>query len=177
MSVFFISIGQSIMKHSAPLSNPVPLLCWDVANPMLAKRQRMAIDLRAFDGLKKQYGWQFDASLHPLLVDNAALVITDRAARIIWVSHTFSQLTGYSAADALGKKPSLLQGDKTSDSTRALVREKLACAEAVAFRILNYRKDRSAYWCDIELQPLLNEAGQCTHYFAIEHEANYPIPV
>lgn len=164
------------MKKATPLSTSVPLLCWDVAHPMLAKRQQLAADLRAFDALKTQYGWQFDTNIHPLLADNAALVITDRAARIVWVSHTFSLLTGYAATDVLGKHPSLLQGDQTSDSTRQLVREKLACAETVAFRILNYRKNGSAYWCNIELHPLLNASGQCTHFFAIEQEVNLPIP-
>ncbi|MEZ0611485.1 PAS domain-containing protein [Fibrella sp. WM1] len=162
------------MKDSSSLSHPVPLLCWDIANPLLAKRQHMATDLQAFEGLKKQHDWQFNTNLHPLLTNNATLVVTDRSARIIWVSHRFSQLTGYPFAEVLGQKASLLQGAKTSLSTRQLVREKLARAEAVTACLLNYRKNRSTYWCQIDIQPLLNATGQCTHFFAIEYEISSP---
>lgn len=41
-----------------------------------------------------------------------AVVITDREGRIIWVNPAFTRLTGYTAAEAIGKNPRLLKSDR-----------------------------------------------------------------
>lgn len=164
--------------HQHPLGQPrlasprVPLLCWDIAHPDLPKRQHLAEDMGQFDALIREYNWVINRSIRSLLADDATLIVTDRTSRIRWVSHGFRKLTGYEPEEVLGETPALFQGKETSEQTRVRIREKLACAEAVAFRIKNYRKGGLPYWCQIEIMPLYNPAGECTHFLAIEYETN-----
>ena len=44
--------------------------------------------------------------------DYDALVLSDKAHKIIWVSDGFKDMTGYTKKFAVGKKPSFLQGEK-----------------------------------------------------------------
>lgn len=148
----------------------VPLFCWDIANPLLGKQQALATDMQMFAQLKADYDWQFERDLRPLLVDNQTFVITEQANRIIWVSSGFSSLTGYQPVEMIGKSPSLLQGPLTSMRTRTMVRQKLSRFESVSATIQNYRKDRTPYWCWIDIHPLFNTLSKCTHFIAFEKE-------
>ncbi|WP_186742383.1 PAS domain-containing protein [Spirosoma utsteinense] len=97
-------------------------------------------------------------------------MVTDRSSQIMWVSHTFSRLTGYESCEMLGKTPVLLQGPLTSTTTRALIRGRLARCEAVTVTLQNYRKDQTPYWCQITIDPLSDQRGECTHFMATEEE-------
>ncbi len=159
------------LSETAPSEANVPLLCWDLAHPLLAKRQQIAKDLETFAQLKARFDWQFETDLRPLLANDLTVIITDRAARIQWVSAGFYNLTGYQSGEVLGKSPALFQGPRTSSRTKALIRQKLACAEAVAVKMLNYRQEGTPYWCQITIQPLVNSHNQCTHFIAFEKES------
>lgn len=147
-----------------------PLLCWDIANPQLGKNQQLAYDIQTFAQLKTDHDWQFETDLRPLLVENKTVVVTERTSRIIWVSNSFSNLTGYQPTEMMGKSPALLQGPLTSLRTKTLVRQKLARFEAVTVTIQNYRKDRTPYWCQIAIHPLFTTQAECTHFIAFEKE-------
>ena len=148
----------------------MPLLCWDIANPLLGKQQELAFDLFTFAQLKADHGWQLDTDLREPLTDNQTVVITELTNRIIWVSSGFIRLTGYQPAEMIGKSPALLQGPLTSPKTRALVRQKLSRFESVSMSIQNYRKEQTPYWCRIVIQPLFNDRSECTHFIAFEKE-------
>lgn len=157
-------------NETAPPKASIPLLCWDVANPLLIKHQRMASDLQAFGQLKAHFDWQIDTNLRPLLADNTTMIVTDRTAHIVWVSNGFYGLTGYQPSEALGRSPAFLQGPRTSSRSKEIVRQKLTCGQAVAVKMLNYRKEGTPYWCQIDIQPLMNSQNECTHFIAFEKE-------
>jgi PAS domain S-box-containing protein len=78
---------------------------------------------------------------------------------ITFVSPGFESLTGYSAAEVLGRNCRLLQGPDTDRATVAELRHALERGEAVSKEILNYRKDGSAFWNQLSIVPLHSEAG------------------
>src|SRR5690606_28900328 len=78
---------------------------------------------------------------------NDSMVITqgeplDEPGPIIeWVNPAFARMTGYTAEEAIGKNPRLLQGPETDPETKRRIRAALARGEPVRVENLNYRKD------------------------------------
>lgn len=97
------------------------------------------------------------------------VVVTNASREITWVNDGFVRVTGFTAEEVIGRRPGdLLQGPETDKETIAFVRQKLEAKEPVNFEIVNYTKAGSTYWLQIEIQPLLNEAGEVTSFVAIQ---------
>ncbi|WP_460469943.1 PAS domain-containing protein [Emticicia fontis] len=160
--------------HQEEKETPViaPLLCWDIANPLLEKRVQIHNDIQQIETLILTYDWHSDINFKKLLIDNYTLVVTNLSQKIVWVSRSFQAMTGYCPEEAIGKTPSFLQGDKTNPQVKMLIREKLAKLENIEAKILNYRKNGESYWCGIRIFPVQNNQGEVIHYIAIEKEVN-----
>jgi PAS domain S-box-containing protein len=159
-----VSEQQPIQSHSTPL------LCWDIANPALVKRVQIAEDIAQVTQLGIEHQWQLELNLRKLLANNYILVVTDKKKNIVWASHDFQTMTGYSLIEAMGRKPSFLQGPKTNPKTIQLVRERLANFEMADSKILNYRKGGEPYWCQVKIYPIQDTNGTFTHFIAVEKE-------
>ena len=102
--------------------------------------------------------------------DNAA-VLTDAQSCIQWVNDGFTRQTGYTLAEAAGRRPAvLLHGSDTDPRTVAFVRERIRKGEAFNVELVNYRKDGRKYWVTLDAQPLRDEHGVVTHFLAIESD-------
>lgn len=153
-------------------SRSAPLLCWDIAHPMLPKRNLVANDIEQIERLQNTHHWRHELNFKRLLTSNHTLIITDVAREIIWTSSDFYQMTGYTLAEAIGKKPAFLQGEKTTERSKQLIREKLGQFEKVTARLINYRKDGEVYGCNITIHPLKNAKDEVTHFVAVEKEVD-----
>lgn len=99
-------------------------------------------------------------------VDNAVL-ITDADAAILWANRSFSDLSGYSSEEVLGKTPKMFSsGVQDGDFYR---RFWSAIRSGATWRgeIVNARRDGSHYTVNQTVTPLLNSNGQISHYVAI----------
>ncbi len=96
--------------------------------------------------------------------------VDEPGPRIVFVNEAFERITGYTAAEALGRSPRFLQGEKTDRQTLDAIHHALVHRQAVRRQILNYRKDGTEYWMDIDLCPIFDAAGKCTHFVAIERD-------
>ena len=100
-----------------------------------------------------------------------AVVITDRQGRVEWVNQSFTRLTGYAASEAVGQIPGrMLQGPDSDPATVEFMRGKIAKSEGFKSELVNYAKDGRRYWISLEVQPVLNEAGEVTNFVAIEED-------
>lgn len=153
-------------------SRSAPLLCWDIAHPMLPKRNQIANDVDQIEQLQTAHSWQHDLNFKKLLTTNYTLIITNVSREIIWTSSDFYEMTGYTMTEAVGKKPAFLQGEKTTERSKQLIREKLGQFEKVTARLINYRKDGEVYGCNITIHPLKNAKDEVTHFVAIEKEVD-----
>jgi len=107
--------------------------------------------------------------------DNA-VIVTDAEGVTEWVNDGFVRLTGYTPAEALGKKPGkLLQGPETDPATSQMMREKLRNGEGFRTEVLNYAKNGRKYWVSVEVQPIFNDAGVLTNYMAVESDVTQRI--
>ncbi|MEM8529022.1 MAG: PAS domain-containing protein [Bacteroidota bacterium] len=102
------------------------------------------------------------------MIPKVAVILTDPSRNIIWVNQDFSDITGYSLREVIGKKPSLLQGARSETSTIARMRRCLE--EQIPFKdaITNYRKNGEEYLCKLVIYPIFNEDHQLLHFIAFE---------
>nr|WP_283206687.1 methyl-accepting chemotaxis protein [Methylobacterium iners] len=100
--------------------------------------------------------------------DNS-VIITDAAGRIEFVNPGFERMTGYTAAEVVGRTPgSFLQGPATSAATKAEVRQHLARHEAFYDEILNYTKAGEPYWISLAINPIRGSDGRIERFISIQ---------
>jgi len=87
---------------------------------------------------------------------------------VVYVNPGFEALSGYTAADLLGKNLRLLQGDDRDQDARNRLREALKAGESCRVLLRNYRKDGSLFWNEMTVQPIKDEEGRVA-YFAGHH--------
>lgn len=89
---------------------------------------------------------------------------------IVYVNPAFTRLTGYSASEAIGLSPRILQGPGTSRETLDIVLAALRTGQPVREKILNFGKSGAPYWLDMHIVPLRDTQGAITHFAAIERD-------
>ena len=70
----------------------------------------------------------------------------------------------------LGKNPRMFQGPNTDPTATKKIRQALDRWEAVRVEILNYRKDGSEFWVELNIVPVANERGWYTHWVSVQRE-------
>ncbi len=96
-----------------------------------------------------------------------SIVITDSESRIVRVNKAFSQITGYTEAEALGRNPSMLSsGRQGADFYRAMWNT-LHASGLWQGELWNRRKDGSVYPEWLSISQLRDSSGAVTHYVAI----------
>jgi len=100
---------------------------------------------------------------------NDAMVITDTEGRIIWINEAFTSLTGFETSELLNEKPgTLLQGEGTSQQDVNRISAAVRRGERIRCEILNYTKDRTPYWVEIDISPVYSESGELQNFVAVE---------
>lgn len=98
-----------------------------------------------------------------------SVIITDAEERITWVNDAFTKLSGYSLDECKGQIPGdFLQGPETNSDAKRAMRRGIEDKVSVEEVILNYSKDGHLYWLEINIDPIFNEEGKCTHFIAIQ---------
>ncbi len=149
----------------------MPLMSWDIYmenyGKMLVEATKKG-ELKQVASLAKKYNWQNDLDLAFSEHEYEALVITDINQNIIWVNEGFCTMTGYSQKFALNKTPNFLQGAQTSLETKKRIRKKIK--QNIPFKeiIINYKKDKTPYTCEVNIIPLYN--NKTTHFIAFERQ-------
>jgi diguanylate cyclase (GGDEF)-like protein/PAS domain S-box-containing protein/putative nucleotidyltransferase with HDIG domain len=105
-----------------------------------------------------------------------AILVTEAAPldppgpRVVFANPAFTRMTGYEPEDILGETPRVLQGPDTNRAALDEIRERLARWEPCRAELLNYRKDRTPFWVDMNIYPVADEAGRFTHWVSIQRD-------
>jgi len=98
-----------------------------------------------------------------------AVIITDKSGNINWVNRSFTSMTGYTSAEAIGRRPGhLLQGAATDQQTKAYLKNQIQNGLSFNAEIYNYHKTGYGYWLRIQGQPIVSDKGDLIGFFAIE---------
>jgi PAS domain S-box-containing protein len=110
------------------------------------------------------------ANLNDIVLITEAEPIDEPGPRILFANPAFERVTGYSVADSLGRSPRFLQGEKTDRTVLAEIRQGMMQKRAVRRQVVNYGKDGKKYWVEIDVAPVLEPSGRCTHFVAIQRD-------
>ncbi len=103
---------------------------------------------------------------HAVEQSPVTIVITDLQARIQYVNQAFTRSSGYSAAEAQGQNPRLLQSGKTPAGTYRAMWHQLSQGKPWQGEIINRRKDGAEYTEQVHISPVRDAQGQVTHFLA-----------
>ncbi|WP_198141335.1 PAS domain-containing hybrid sensor histidine kinase/response regulator [Verrucomicrobium spinosum] len=110
------------------------------------------------------------AHLSDMVLVTEADPIEEPGPRIVFANDAFLRRTGYTASEVLGRSPRFLQGPSTSREALDQLRAGLVARQLVRVELLNYTKSGDEFWLEIEVVPVLNASGSCTHFVAIERD-------
>jgi PAS domain S-box-containing protein len=99
----------------------------------------------------------------------ATIVITDPQGSIIYVNKKFSETTGYSVHEVLGKNPRILKGNDELVDYEEMWRELLAGREWRG-DFHNKKKNGEFYWERASISPIFDENGRTTNFLAIKED-------
>jgi PAS domain S-box-containing protein len=88
----------------------------------------------------------------------------------LYVNPGFTKMTGYEPQEVLGLTPRILSGPKTDRLVLQRLKETLQSDEVFFGQAINYRKDGTEFWNEWHIEPIRNDAGDTTHYIAIQRD-------
>jgi len=99
-----------------------------------------------------------------------AILFSDTEGTITWVNPAFTFLTGYPAADVIGRKTSILKSGRHSDDFYEDLWKTVLRGHAWFGHMINRRKDGSLYDEEMTITPVRDSAGKVTHFIAIKQD-------
>ncbi|MBL0313379.1 MAG: PAS domain S-box protein [Holophagaceae bacterium] len=98
---------------------------------------------------------------------SASIVVTDTDARIIFANAAFTQITGYSVEEALGRNPRILKSGRTKPETYRDLWETLVSGRAWHHELCNRKKDGELFWEAANISPIMDAQGRISHYLGV----------
>jgi diguanylate cyclase (GGDEF)-like protein/PAS domain S-box-containing protein len=106
---------------------------------------------------------------------------------IEYVNPAFERISGYSAAEVIGRDPRFMAAPGMDEGERDQLRAAIAAHRAVNVVLRNLRKDGELFWNDLNITPVNDEQGTVTHFIGVindvtatmqrtahlEHEVNH----
>lgn len=121
----------------------------------LAERKRMENDLRKLTRAVEQ--------------SPASIMIADLDDNIEYVNPRFTQITGYSFEEVVGKKTSILETDTTSPKAYRL-QDIINEGKEWRGELANHKKDGSLYYESVIISPIIDVNGKATHYLTVKED-------
>jgi len=128
--------------------------------------------VKVLQGLTKEY----ESGLAPHLFFEAvqqsavAISITDTKANILYANRTFSRITGYDLEDVIGGNESQLSDKTTPRIVYETMWARLMQKKPWNGMLVNRRKDGARYVADLVIVPVLDEAGNTSHYLGMHRD-------
>ncbi len=158
---------MSVAERQATLETNNETIEHKVGERTSELRNEIAERVRAEESLRL-LGSAVEQSKESIVITDAELDLP--GPKIIFVNRAFTQMTGYTAEEAIGKTPRILQGPRTDKTVLNRLRKNLEHGEVFAGEAIQYRKDGTEYDQEWQIAPLRNASGKITHFVAIQHD-------
>ena len=99
-----------------------------------------------------------------------SIILTNIDGKIEYVNLQFSNLTGYTFEESIGKNPRFLKSKNTSKKVYTNLWETILSGKSWKGEIQNIKKHGEGYWVKVEIIPLKDKEGKITHFFSIEED-------
>lgn len=98
------------------------------------------------------------------------IVITDKEGKLLWANSAFTELTGYSVKEVMGKKLSFLNSGMYDASYYAYMWNKINSGEIWKGEIINKRKDGILYTEEMTITPVNRSDNEIIYFVAIKQD-------
>ncbi|MBN1564437.1 MAG: PAS domain S-box protein [Anaerolineae bacterium] len=98
------------------------------------------------------------------------VVITDTEGVIEYVNPRFTEITGFTAAEALGENPRILKSGLMPEIVYKDLWDTLLRGEKWRGEMQNRRKNGALYWTTLTASALTNAQGEVTHFIAVSED-------
>ncbi|MFN5940244.1 MAG: putative bifunctional diguanylate cyclase/phosphodiesterase [Polaromonas sp.] len=108
--------------------------------------------------------------LHDLVVITELVPLATPIHRIIYVNEAFENHTGYSRREVIGRSPGLLQGQGTQQTELSRIRLALRESKPVHAELINYKKDGTLFWLELDITPIKDTQDVATHWVSVARD-------
>lgn len=118
-----------------------------------------------------------NAKLLQLVIDasNDGIVVAEHEGDdniLIYANKAFERMTGFSADEILYQDCRFLQGDEPDQFARKLIRHALEKGQHCRQVLRNYRKDGSAFWNELSITPVYDDAQNRRYFIGIQKDVS-----
>lgn len=106
---------------------------------------------------------------------NESVVITDQTGVIEYVNPAFTETSGYSREEVLGRQPSLLRSGKQDKRFYRKLWETITHGRVWQGRIVNRRKSGELFTEMATISPVRDLNGKITHYVAVKRDVSHEV--
>jgi two-component system sensor histidine kinase/response regulator len=99
-----------------------------------------------------------------------SVLVTDRFGKIEFINPRFTDVTGYSADEVLGKNPRILNSGCQSQEFYKNLWSTILSGSVWKGEFINRKKDGSEYVEQASIAPILDETGRVTHFVAVKDD-------
>ncbi len=100
----------------------------------------------------------------------ASVFITDATGNIEYVNPSFSEITGYTRNEAVGRNPGFLALDSTVPEPCRELSHVIASGREWHGVLLSRKKNGEHYWGETHIMPLKDDQGRITHLIAMQED-------
>ncbi len=100
----------------------------------------------------------------------SAVLITDKNGLIEYINPKFTELTGYTSEELLGKNPKIMQSGNTPLEHYQSMWQNLLTSGEWCGEIKNQKKDGKDYWVYECVSSIKNDQDEVTHFLALEED-------
>lgn len=99
-----------------------------------------------------------------------SVVITDLNASVEYVNKKFTDITGYSSDELIGRNPRVLKSGEHPRAFYIDLWDTLKSGKAWKGEFHNRKKDGDLFWELASISPITNDKGEITHYLGIKED-------
>lgn len=100
----------------------------------------------------------------------STVVITDTKGKIEYVNPKFTQLTGYSFEEVMGRNPRILKSGRTDQGEYKRLWDSLTSGKEWRGEFCNRKKNGELYWEAASISPIKGSGNVITHYLAVKED-------
>jgi len=105
----------------------------------------------------------------------ASIVVTDRDGFIEYVNPKFTQLTGYTLDEVMGKNPRVLKSGETSDEVYQNLWQAISNGKEWRGIFTNKKRNGELYLEEAVITPVYSKAGDICHFVAVKEDITHRV--
>lgn len=100
----------------------------------------------------------------------SSIIITDTSGSIGYVNPAFTEKTGYSSEELIGKNPRILRSGETNPKEYAALWNALSAGDTWRGEFHNRKKNGELFWEIASIAPVKQRNGKISHYVAVKED-------